>query len=65
LLDGIEKQQGARTAQSTLAYLSVVFNWYAPRHDTFRSPIVRGMGRVKPKERARTRVLDDQEIRDL
>ena len=65
LLDGIAKKKGARTADLTLAYLSALFNWYAPRHDTFRSPIVRGMRRVRPKERARTRVLDDQEVRDL
>lgn len=65
LLDGIAKKKGGRTADLTLAYLSALFNWYAPRHDTFRSPIVRGMRHVRPKERARTRVLDDQEIRDL
>ena len=26
-------------------------------------PVVRGMARIKPKERARTRVLSDEEIR--
>jgi integrase len=33
--------------------------------DQFSVPIVRGMGRVKPKERARTRVLSDDEIRTI
>ncbi len=65
LLDWIEDNNGARTAHVTLAYLSVVFNWHASRSDDFRSPIVRGMGRVKPKEHARTRVLTDEEVRDV
>jgi integrase len=41
------------------------FNWQATRDDDFKSPIVKGMARTKPKERARTRVLDDDEIRTL
>jgi len=52
-------------AHVTLAYLSRVFNWHASRDDTFRSPIIRGMGRVKPRERAGKRTLTDEEIRDL
>src|SRR5262249_4524575 len=31
----------------------------------FNPPIVKGMARTKPKERARKRILDDQEIRDV
>jgi len=46
-----------------LAFLRRVFNWYALRSDDFRSPIVRGMSRTKPQERARARVLTDDEIR--
>jgi integrase len=67
LLDGVEKDSegGPSIAHSVLAYLSKLFNWYASRTDRFRSPIVRGMGRVKPKERAGKRILDDQEVRDL
>ena len=33
------------------------------RDDQFSAPVVRGMARIKPKERARTRVLSDDEIR--
>ncbi len=33
--------------------------------DHFKSPIVRGMARTKPKQRARKRSLTDQEIRDV
>lgn len=65
LLDKIEDNSGPRMAHVTLAYLSRVFNWHASRDDTFRSPIVRGMGRVKPRERAGKRTLTDEEIRDF
>jgi integrase len=63
LLDKIEDNSGPRAAHVTLAYLSTFFNWYASRDDDFQSPVVRGMGRVKPKERARERMLSDDEIR--
>jgi integrase len=64
LLDRIEDQSGPRSADTTLAALSRVFNWYAPRSDEFKSPIVRGMARSKPAaERAGSRVLSDDEIR--
>jgi hypothetical protein len=38
-------------------------NWHASRSDEFRSPIVRGMARTSSKERARARVLTDEELR--
>ena len=40
-------------------------NWHASRTDEFRSPIVRGMARTKPKERARERTLTDEELRAI
>jgi integrase len=63
LLDGIEDKSGPRMAHVVLAYISRVFNWHAGRHDDFRSPLVRGMGRVNAQERARSRVLSDAELR--
>jgi integrase len=63
LLDAIEDDNGARMAHLVLAYLGRVFNWHASRDDDFRSPIVRGMGRVNARERARKRVLSDEELR--
>jgi integrase len=64
LLDKIEDQCGPRAADHSLAAVRRVFNWYAPRSDDFRSPIVRGMGRAAPAaERARSRTLTDGEIR--
>jgi len=65
MLDEIEDANGPVMADRTLAYLRKAFNWYATRDDQFNVPVVRGMARVKPKERARTRVLSDDEIRIL
>jgi len=63
LLDKIEEKNGPGAAQKGLVALSRLFNWYASRSDDFRSPIVRGMARVNPKERARDRILSDDELR--
>ena len=65
MLDEIEDANGPVMADRTLAYLRKAFNWYAIRDDQFSAPVVRGMGRIKPKERARTRVLADEEIRAI
>src|SRR5262249_16580191 len=65
LLDGIERTRGPQAAHKGLAFLSASFNWHAARTDDFRSPLVRGMGRLKANERAGKRVLSDQEIRDV
>jgi len=65
MLDKIADDRGLVMADQTLAYLRKAFNWYAGKDDEFRSPIVRGMSRTKPRERARTRVLSDDEIRIL
>jgi integrase len=65
MLDEVEDANGPVMADRTLAYLRKAFNWYATRDDQFNVPVVRGMARIKPKERARTRVLSDDEIRLL
>ena len=49
-------------ADQTLAILRAILNWHAKRSDDFNSPIVRGMARGKPKERARSRTLTDAEV---
>ena len=55
---------GTVTADAVLAALSKLFDWHATRNDDFVSPIVRGMRRAgSPKERARQRVLSDNELR--
>jgi hypothetical protein len=53
LLDKVEDQNGERSADIVLAYLSRVFNWHAGRSDEFLTPIVRGMRRQNTKEHAR------------
>jgi integrase len=65
MLDEIEDANGPVAADRTLAYVRKAFNWYATRDDQFNVPVVRGMSRIRPKERARTRVLSDDEIRIL
>jgi integrase len=62
-LDRVEDEQGPVQADRTLGAISRIMNWHASRSDSFRSPIVRGMARTKPKERARDRVLSDEELR--
>jgi integrase len=63
LFDKINDECGAVMADHALAYLRRIFTWYSARSDDFRSPIVRGMARTKPKERARERTLTDEELR--
>jgi integrase len=63
LLDRIEDENGPVMADRTLAYIRKVMNWHASRSDEFRSPIVRGMARTSAKERARARILSDDELR--
>jgi integrase len=65
MLDEIEDVNGPVAADRTLAYVRKAFNWHATRDDQFNVPVVRGMARIKPKERARTRVLSDDEIRAI
>jgi integrase len=63
LLDKIEDENGPAAADMTLAFLSLIFTWHAGRSDSFKSPIVRGMRRTSAKERQRSRILDDDELR--
>jgi integrase len=63
LLDAVEDDHGARQADYVLAIVRGVMNWFATRHDNYVPPIVKGMRRTVPKERARARILDDREIR--
>jgi integrase len=64
-LDKIEDERGPQMAHKALAFLSKLFNWHASRDDDFLTPIRRGMGRIKTKERARDRVLSDDELRAI
>jgi integrase len=65
LLDRIEDERGPVMADKTLGIVRRIMNWHASRSDDFRSPIVRGMARTKPNERARERTLTDDELRAI
>ena len=63
LLDKVEDDHGARQADMVLAVVRKMMNWHASRHDDYVSPIARNMNRVKAADRARKRVLEDDELR--
>jgi integrase len=65
LLDDVEDDHGARQADYCLNIVRSVMNWQAARTDEYRPPIVRRMRRQSPQAQARTRVLDDAEIREI
>jgi len=54
---------GPVQADRVLAHLRKLMNWHAARDANYVSPIVKGMARTRPRERARTRVLKDDEIK--
>jgi integrase len=63
LLDNVTDNAGPVMADKVLTHISKICNWYATRHHDYVSPIVRGMRRSDPKARARSRILNDDEIR--
>jgi integrase len=65
LLDEIEDNNGAPMAQQVLAFLRRIFSWYEQRADDFRSPVVRGMARLKAADSERSRILADDELRAI
>jgi integrase len=61
--DGVN---GDVMADRVLDHLRAAFNWWQVRDDDFVNPIIKGLRRARSTaERARKRVLDDQEIRDV
>jgi integrase len=65
LLDQIEDASGESTAHMALSIIRPILAWHATRDEDYSSPIVKGMGRIRPKERARKRVLSDEELRNV
>jgi len=65
LLNDISRKNGKSQADGVLATLRSMMNWYAKTQDDYNSPIVKGMNRDlrEPIERARHRILNDEEIR--
>jgi integrase len=65
MLDAIEDENGPVMADRVLAHVRKCFNWWTVQDEDFKTPVVRGMARTKPKERERDRILADDEIRDV
>jgi integrase len=65
LLDHVETKSGPVQADRTLAIVRRVLRWHAVRDESFIVPIVPGMARTKPSEHARSRTLDDAELRPV
>lgn len=65
LLDHIKNKHGRPQADAVLATIRGIMSWYAIHDDRYNSPIVPKMQRDKraANERARTRILNDDEIR--
>jgi integrase len=65
MLDKVEDEAGPVQADRVRAYLRKALSWYSERDDDFNlnAAFVRVGARANPKERARTRVLSDDELR--
>jgi integrase len=63
LLDAIEDQHGAHTADAVLAVLRSLARWVQSRDDNYEPPFTEGMQRVQKRDRKRSRWLNDDEIR--
>ena len=65
MLDKVEDEAGPVQADRVRAYLRKALSWYAERDDEFNlnAAFVRVAARANPKERARSRILADHELR--
>ena len=61
----LAEQCGERSADYALQVFSGMANWWATEDDDYVSPIVKGMTLRNQKERARKRILNDDELRAL
>jgi integrase len=65
LLDKLQDNHGPQQTDAVLTTLSSVCHWMATRDEDYRPPIVKGMRRTPPAQRARARVLCDDELRKV
>lgn len=63
MLNEIADENGPVAADRALAFVRKAFNWRALEDDELTVPVVPGMARSKPRERARSRTLSDDEIK--
>jgi integrase len=65
VLDGIALKQGFRTHDKVSADIRQVMVEHSLRSDDYICPLVKGIRLLKPKERARKRILTDEELRKV
>jgi integrase len=65
LLDQIEDESGARSADQALSIISGMVTFFAKRNEDYVSPLVKGMRRYSKADNARARILSDDELRAL
>jgi integrase len=65
LMDHVSDTAGPVAADEVLSIVRSICSWFATRNDDYVSPIIKGMRRTSTKERARDRVLTDEEIRTV
>jgi integrase len=65
LLDVIEDNHGARTADVVLTTLRSIASWVQARDDSYTPPFARGMRRVPKQQQERARILNDDELRAI
>jgi len=65
LLDKIEEKSGPVAADHALAVIRRICNWRALRDEDYSIPVIPGMRRAGSKQRARKRILDDAELREV
>jgi integrase len=65
LLDHVAENSGGPMSDMVLAILRRILNWHETRTSRYRSPIVRGMARVKAADRKRQHLISDDELRRI
>jgi integrase len=63
LLDVIEDNHGAVTADTVLSTLRAIATWQQSRDDDYEPPFTKNMRRTPQQDRKRSRALDDAELR--
>jgi integrase len=65
LLDRIEDESGAATADSVLKVFGAIARWHHQRDENYQPPLTTGMWRTPGEDRRRKRILTDDEIKAI
>jgi integrase len=65
LLNAVAAKSGPVAADKVLALMSSICGWYVTQTEDYSSPIVKGMRHSSPKDRARERTFNDDELRAI